>query len=222
MIIDEKDETMYKNMSYVTPHVYRHDTSYKRIPKTLREKTAKCIVHLLALFFNIVFKFRYGHRAIVLETIAAVPGMVGALFQHLKSLRRIQKDHGRIRALLDEAENERVHLLVYNQIAKPTTFERLLIIGAQMFFFIFYFCLYAVSSKTAHCVVGYLEEEAIHSYTRYHELVVMGMHKNVPATELAKMYWNLPDDARLTDIIDATIKDETLHRDVNHKFADVL
>jgi ubiquinol oxidase len=73
---------------------------------------------------DFLFKERYGHRAIVLETIAAVPGLIGGFFQHLKvtyvlSVMIINW----IKTLLDEAENERMHLLIYSEIAKPTRFE---------------------------------------------------------------------------------------------------
>jgi ubiquinol oxidase len=148
--------------------------------------------------------------------------MIGGLFQHLKSLRFIRDDHGWIKTLLDEAENERVHLIVYSEIAKPILIERLLIIVVQFFFSIIYFFLYLISPKTAHRTVGYLEEEAIHSYEHYLRLVQEGKHENIPATALAKSYWNLMDDARLSDMLEATIIDEMAHRDVNHKFSDNL
>ena len=73
----------------------------------------------------------YRDRAIVLETVAAVPGMVGGALQHLRSLRRLEDDGGLIRKLLDEAENERMHLMTFVQIARPTQFERLLILLGQ-------------------------------------------------------------------------------------------
>ncbi|MDP3968819.1 MAG: ferrochelatase, partial [Nocardioides sp.] len=38
------------------------------------------------------FAKKYGHRAIVLETVAAVPGMVGATLQHLRCLREMRDD----------------------------------------------------------------------------------------------------------------------------------
>ena len=67
----------------------------------------------------------------MLERVAAVPGMVGGVLQHLKSLRLIEADYGRIRLLLDEAENERVHLMTLIQITQPSGLERLLIRHAQ-------------------------------------------------------------------------------------------
>jgi ubiquinol oxidase len=219
-MLQEHSEVMFDDLSQVTPSVPLKREHFRHTPKDFRDKVAKKIVHLSAEMATFLFQERYGHRAVVLETIASVPGMVGGFFQHLKSLRFIRDDNGWIKALLDEAENERVHLLVYSEIAHPTIFERGLIIVVQFFFCIIYGFLYLLSPRTAHRVVGYFEEEAIHSYERYLELVHEGKHENIPATRLAKSYWNLMDDACLTDMIEATIVDEMLHRDVNHKFAD--
>ena len=216
----EKAIEMYEHLEDSTPHVNSHREHYRYTPKTFGDKVAKVIVHTSSLLATLLFKKRYGHRAIVLETVAAVPGMVGGLLQHLKSLRLIRDDRGWIRTLLDEAENERMHLLVYSEMNKPTWFERFLIVIVQVGFFIVYFLLYTISPRTGHRVVGYFEEEAVHSYEVYLSLVHDGTHKNIEATALAKSCWNLKNDARLTDVIEATIKDEMLHRDVNHKFAD--
>lgn len=169
---------------------------------------------------DFLFQERYCHRAVVLETVAAVPGMVGGLLQHLKSLRFIRDDRGWIHTLLAEAENERMHLLIYSEMAKPTTLERILIMVVQFFFYHLYFLLYLISPKTAHRVVGYFEEEAIHSYKHYLRLVEEGTHENIPAPQSAITYWELPEGARLSDVIKATIKDEMYHRDTNHAFAD--
>lgn len=219
-MITENVKTIEDDLSLVTPHIIEHREHYRRAPKNTRDMIAKILVHVSARCADILFRSRYGHRACVLETIAAVPGMVGGLFQHLKSLRLIHDDRGWIKALLDEAENERIHLLVYSEIAKPNVFERVLIMIVQFFFYNIYFVLYLLSPRTAHRVVGYFEEEAIHSYENYLRLVLEGKHENIPATALGISYWNLSADARLSDMIVATIKDEMLHRDVNHEFAD--
>lgn len=205
---------------HLTPTIIDHKEGYHRAPKTTGDVIAKSIVHISARCADILFQTRYGHRAIVLETIAAVPGMVGGLLQHLKSLRFIRDDSGWIKALLDEAENERMHLLVYSQIARPSVFERVLIALVQFFFYHVYLVLYLLSAKTAHRVVGYFEEEAIHSYETYLHLIETGVHENIEAPEIAKAYWNLGSDARLSDVVRATIVDEMKHRDVNHEFAD--
>lgn len=176
----------------------------------------------MRFFADTFFSGRYGHRAVVLETIAGVPGMVGGTLQHLHSLRRMQSDNGWIRTLLDEAENERMHLMTFIEIAKPSAFERLLILIAQGAFYNCFFLLYLISPKTAHRVVGYFEEEAVYSYTEYLAGVDSGKYENVPAPQLAIDYWHLQPDARLRDVILVVRADEAGHRDVNHDFANQL
>ena len=144
------------------------------------------------------------------------------MLQHLKALRHIRDDQGWIRELLEEADNERMHLMTFIKIAQPSVFERALIMIGQAVFFNFYFFLYLFAPKTAHRVVGYLEEEAVFSYTQYLEQVENGVVENVPAPEIAIRYWNLPADARLSDVIVAVRADEAGHRDKNHAFADAL
>jgi len=187
-----------------------------------RSNLAYGFVKLLRFFADTFFAKRYGHRAVVLETVAAVPGMVGGLLLHLKCLRYIQEDDGWIRILLDEAENERMHLMTFIEIAQPSLFERIVVMGTQMVFYNFYFFLYLFSPKTAHRVVGYFEEEAVLSYTLYLEELDAGKIVNVPAPQLAIDYWKLDQDARLRDVIIAVRADEAEHRDVNHQYADLI
>lgn len=192
------------------------------VPENMRDRAAYLFVKFLRFFADSFFARRYGHRAIVLETVAAVPGMVGGSLQHLKSLRHMESDHGWIRTLLDEAENERMHLMTFIHIARPSRLERLLILLVQGVFYNFYFLLYLLSPATAHRVVGYLEEEAVYSYTAYLEGVDNGSFANVPAPAIAIDYWKLAADARLREVIIAVRADEATHRDVNHQFADHL
>ena len=191
-------------------------------PKDFSDRVAYAFTRLMRFFADAFFARRYGHRAVVLETVAAVPGMVGGTLQHLRSLRRIEGDRGWIHTLLEEAENERMHLMTFMHIARPTRFERLLILLAQGIFYNFYFLLYLLSPRTAHRVTGYFEEEAVHSYTEYLAGVDNGTHANVPAPKLAIDYWKLGPDARLREVIVAVRADEARHRDVNHQFANDL
>ena len=192
------------------------------MPQGLSDRLALTTVKALRGLMDLFFRKRYGHRAVMLETVAAVPGMVGGALQHLKCLRRIEDDRGWIRTLLDEAENERMHLMTFVHVARPSRFERLLILVAQGLFYNAYFLLYLLSPKTAHRVVGYLEEEAVVSYTRYLQEIDAGHHENVAAPEIAIAYWGLQPDARLRDVVLAVRDDEAGHRDVNHGFADEL
>jgi len=191
-------------------------------PENISDKIAFRFTKLLRFFADTVFRKRYGHRAVVLETVAAVPGMVGGMALHLKSLRKLRDDEGWIRTLLDEAENERMHLMTFVEIAQPNWFERLLILAAQGVFFNLYFLLYLCAPRTAHRIVGYFEEEAVYSYTEYLKEVDAGRIENTPAPQIAIDYWNLPADARLRDVIIAVRADECEHRDVNHGFVDSL
>lgn len=207
---------MTSNMSD-TPSLERH-----YVPKSASDRLAYAFVKFLRFFADTFFARRYGHRAVVLETVAAVPGMVGGALQHLRSLRRMESDHGWIHTLLEEAENERMHLLTFVNIAQPSQFERLLVLLVQGIFYNCFFLLYLIAPKTAHRVVGYLEEEAVHSYTEYLAGVDNGTNANVPAPRIAIDYWKLAPDARLREVIVAVRADEAHHRDVNHQFADEL
>ena len=188
----------------------------------LSDHLAYGFVKTLRTVADTFFAGRYGHRAVVLETVAAVPGMVGGLLQHLKALRHIRDDRGWVRELLDEAENERMHLMTFVQIAKPTGLERAIIMITQAVFYNFYFWLYLFAPKTAHRVVGYFEEEAVISYTRYLDDIDAGRHANPLAPKIAVDYWNLPETATLRDVILRVRDDEAGHRDRNHLFADTL
>jgi len=203
-------------------HDDTQDLSWHHTPQNLSDKFALKFVKLLRFCADTFFAKRYGHRAIVLETVAAVPGMVGGALQHLRSLRRLEDDGGLIRTLLDEAENERMHLMTFVQIARPTQIERLLILLAQGIFYNFFFLLYLISPKTAHRVVGYFEEEAVISYSHYLEEIDAGRHENVPAPQIAIDYWGLESGARLRDIVLTIRNDEAKHRSVNHEIADML
>src|SRR5690349_10268229 len=131
------------------------------------DRIALGLTKFLRFFADTFFAKRYGHRAIVLETVAAVPGMVGGMMNHLKSLRRMRDDEGWIKELLDEAENERMHLMAFVALFKPTAFERFLVLLAQSVFWNLYFIVYLFAPRTAHRTVGYFEEEAIISYTEF-------------------------------------------------------
>ena len=201
----------------VAPLLQRHYA-----PRDFRDRMAYAFIRLLRFFADTFFARRYGHRAVVLETVAGVPGMVGGSLQHLRALRRMESDHGWIHTLLDEAENERMHLMTFIHVTRPSRFERLLILVTQGVFYNLFFLLYLISPKTAHRVVGYLEEEAVHSYTEYLAGVDDGTYANVAAPRIAIDYWKLAPDARLREVIIAVRADEAGHRDVNHEFADAL
>ena len=197
-----------------------HQTHYKA--SGLSDRFALGVTKALRWGADTFFAKRYGNRAIVLETVAAVPGMVGATLTHLRALRLMQDDHGWIRTLMDEAENERMHLMTFIEIAKPSWFERMVILSVQWVFYVFFFFLYLISDRTAHRLVGYFEEEAVLSYTLYLGEIDEGRHPNPPAPPVALRYWNLPEGTSLRDVILIIRADEAHHRDTNHFMANSL
>ncbi|KAJ2935111.1 hypothetical protein H1R20_g1932, partial [Candolleomyces eurysporus] len=163
-------------------------------------------------------------RILFLESIAGVPGMVAATLRHLQSLRLMRRDSGWIHTCLEEAENERMHLMTFMTLRKPSLPFRALILGAQGVFYNLFFLSYIVSPKTCHRFVGYLEEEAVYTYTKCIKDLEDGLipeWTNMPAPEISIDYWRLPQDAKMIDVIYAVRSDETTHRFVNHSLANL-
>ncbi|KAH7844946.1 hypothetical protein Vadar_033551 [Vaccinium darrowii] len=163
-------------------------------PTNFMDKFAFWTVQALKYPTYMFFQRRHMCHAMLLETVAAVPGMVGGMLLHCKSLRRFEHSGGWIKALLEEAENERMHLMTFIEIAKPQWYERALVFAVQGVFFNAYFVAYLASPKLAHRIVGYLEEEAVNS---------------------------LPPESTLKDVVTVIRADEAHHRDLNHFASDI-
>ena len=189
-------------------------------PRNFSDFFALTMTKFFRFIADTFFAKRYGHRAVVLETIAGVPGMVAGMLIHLRSLRKMQTGYGtQIREMLAEAENERMHLMFFIEIAKPNALERFLVIAAQAIFMAFYVIMYICFPKTSHRMIGYFEDEAVKSYTEYLDLVENGTVMNIRAPRIAIEYYNLKKDARLSDLIISVRADEMHHAEVNHDYA---
>ena len=192
-------------------------------PKNFSDFFALSMTKFFRFIADTFFAKRYGHRAVVLETIAGVPGMVAGMLIHLRSLRKMQTGYGdQIREMLSEAENERMHLMFFIEIAKPNIFERFLVILAQGIFMSFYLFMYIFFPSTSHRMIGYFEDEAVKSYTEYLDLVKKGKVMNIRAPNIAIEYYNLKKDAKLSDLIISVRADEIHHAELNHSYADNL
>ncbi|RRT49974.1 hypothetical protein B296_00041521 [Ensete ventricosum] len=212
--VDEQPWDAYS--SNISIDLHKH-----HVPTTWGDNCARWLVKSLRVPTDIFFQRMYGCRAMMLETVAAVPGMVGGMLLHLRSLRHFEHSGGWIRALLEEAENERMHLMTFMEVSQPRWYERALVFAVQGVFFNAYFAAYLLSPKLAHRMVGYLEEEAIHSYTEFLKDLEAGKIENVPAPVIAIDYWRLPADATLKDVVTVVRADEAHHRDVNHFASDI-
>jgi ubiquinol oxidase len=192
-------------------------------PQNFSDHVALGLTKGFRWFADTFFAKRYGHRAVVLETVAGVPGMVAGMWNHLRSLRNMAPDDRKwIKVLLDEAENERMHLMIFIEVAQPSRFERYLVLLAQFLFWHFYFVLYVLFPKTAHRLVGYFEEEAVISYTQYLAEIDAGTVPNTAAPKIAIDYYNLAQDATLRDVVVKVREDEQGHSETNHQMADEL
>ncbi|KAK7092901.1 uncharacterized protein [Littorina saxatilis] len=199
-------------------------------PEGFVDKLAFFSVKMLRGGFDIFSGFKVGQRnehkwlkrIIFLETVAGVPGMVAAMMRHMISLRRMQRDHGWIHTLLEEAENERMHLMTALQLKQPSWIFKTAVIGSQGVFVTLFGIWYAISPKFCHRFVGYLEEEAVKTYTKCLEDINGGPLKHwqtQEAPDVAVRYWQLPEDATMRDVILAIRADEAHHRVVNHTLA---
>ena len=192
--------------------------------KNTTSQVSDVFAYSMTKFFRLIadsfFLKRYGHRAVVLETVAGVPGMVAGVWMHFKSLRKMKAGYGdQIREMLAEAENERMHLMFFIEIAKPNIIERLIVLSAQFVFGLFYLFMYIFFTRTAHRMIGYFEDEAVSSYSEYLNMVESGEVENTPAPHLAINYYKLGSDARLSDVIKCVRADEQHHSETNHNYA---
>ena len=154
-----------------------------------------------------------------------MPGFVAAGFRHFKSLRSLQRDHGWIPTLLEEAENERMHLLTCLHMFNAGPLTRAMVVAAQITITPFLFITYLFNPKAGHRFVGYLEETACETYKNVIvqvETPGTPLHEDwskLPAPQIAKGYWRLRDDALWVDVLKCIFADEANHRDVNHTFS---
>ncbi|KAJ7779350.1 alternative oxidase [Mycena maculata] len=233
-----------------TPEEMKAVEVLHREAKTMSDKIAYGLVRLARWGFDVVSRYKHKdippdstmtvvelrkegylldehgwlNRILFLETIAGVPGMVAATLRHLASLRLMRRDSGWIHTCLEEAENERMHLMTFMTLRDSSIWFRALIMGAQGVFYNLFFMAYIVSPRTCHRFVGYLEEEAVLTYTRCIADLEAGKipgWNDKPAPEIAIDYWRLPANATLLDVIYAVRSDEATHRFVNHSLGNL-
>lgn len=205
-------------------------------PKTAMDRSALFATKCVRTVFDFGTGWNRGeittdkilNRAIFLETIAAVPGMVAAVIRHFRSLRNMTRDGGMLNMFLEEANNERMHLLTFVRMKDPGTIIRAAVVGAQFGFGFFFLTAYIISPAWCHRFVGYIEEEACHTYTRIVEEIErapegtpLAEWRTQAAPKIAKGYWHLGEEGTVYDVMLAVRADEAEHRDVNHAVSGV-
>nr|ABE97458.1 mitochondrial alternative oxidase [Komagataella pastoris] len=247
----EKGDDSFLTPPAMPHHGYRQDLMEKihyehREPTLIRDKLAFGLMRSLRVCFDFFSGYKHPKtkeglekltpatyqmtpekwltRFIILESIAGVPGSVASFLRHLQSLRLLKRDKAFIQTLQDEAYNERMHLLTFLEIGKPGPFMKVLLYASQGVFCNLFFFTYMLAPNACHRFVGYLEEEAVYTYTTCLEDIERGLlpdieHFKVP--KIAKDYWHLSEDAKMRDLISYIRADEAKHREVNHTFANL-
>ena len=139
----------------------------KHVPQNTADTVLQKMVRVAYHAFNFMTGYDHadpptsaiGYRLIILESVAGVPGMLGGMFRHFRSLRQLERDHGFIFTLLEEAENERMHLIVCMSFFEAGPVTRFIVQGGQIALTPFLAGLYMVRPQLLHRFVGYLEEE---------------------------------------------------------------
>jgi len=226
----DKDWTL---MHPIWKNEYVHRVTYTHLPpQDFVDRLALNTIRAIRFNFDWMSGYSFGKltekkaltRIVFLETVAGVPGSVAGTLRHLASLRRMKRDGGWINTLLAESENERMHLLTFLNVRSPGAFMRAMVFLTQGIFFNFFWVSYLIKPKFCHRLVGYLEEEAVVTYTKILKEIDGGelkAWKTTPAPEIAKKYWSLPEDATLADVVIHVRADEAHHRDVNHTLAEL-
>lgn len=209
------------------------DTPHHK-PQGLRDWFALTLIRILRSGFDFFSGYKPGKcdakeyltRIIFLETVAGVPGMIGAMVRHTRSVGLFQPDGGWIHYLLEEAENERMHLFTFLDMRNPGYIFKAMILGGQAVFVVAFTIFYVITPKTAHRFVGYLEEEAVKTYSHCIDELkqnkgTLSEWNTLKAPQSAIDYWNMPADSTIRDVILMVRADEMMHREVNHRFADL-
>lgn len=235
------NETKFGGAYHLQNHVWTDEEIEKCLaskdkkyqPQTMSDHFVVNVMRTLYHTFNFITGYKEDNpttrsiewRLIVLESFAGVPGFLAAAFRHFYSLRTLKKNEPFIFTLLEEANNERMHLLVCLKQFNAGMFTRFLVMGAQFTMVPFLMALYAVYPPAMHRFVGHLEETAVHTYANIIKSIeTPGTHLNkdwvdLPAPQMAIDYWMLPKDADWLLVMKHVLADEAHHRDVNHGIA---
>jgi ubiquinol oxidase len=81
-----------------------------------------------------------------------------------------------------------------------------------------------ISPNFFHKFVGYLLEEAVHTYKKCIQALnnsKLPLWKNKKAPEFAIQYYSLSEEANMKEVLLNIRADEAIHRSINHQFSDI-
>lgn len=204
----------------------------KEEPKGFSANYAYFSVWLLKRIFDfftkkpqtVMTEDKYITRLIMLNSISAVPGFMGGMCKHLKSLRTLRKDYGWINYLISESDNERMHLFMFLHLRKPSFMTKAAIFGAQFIFSDLFFLSYLLSARYCHKFMEYFQNQAVLTYTECLEAIDNGSlssWKTQPAPKEAVEYYELPSTASMRDMILAIRADAAISREINKYYTEL-
>lgn len=98
------------------------------------------------------------NRILYMQNVIGVPSFVGAMWRHLRSLRKLsEEESGDIHGMLKESENERVHLLLFLEYHKPSFIYRFGMVSSQALFLFSFSILYMINPRMVHRLVADIE-----------------------------------------------------------------
>lgn len=201
-------------------------------PKGVRDWVAYGLLNSIIRMFDVLSGFqpnnmtekKWGRHFLFMESISGVPRVIASFVRHLKAIFYKQHDSGAYHHLIQEEENERMHLFLWLTITNAGIFVKTSIALYQVFFAFFFGTMYTLSPRVGHRFLGYLEENIIRSYTLLIRDLEEGKLPNWKTMREPKIlfeYYELPEDKVFRDLILEVRADEVLHREVNHLMAEV-
>lgn len=118
---------------------YKHSSPEEAMAALKRDGKEGASLDELRAGGYVMTEKQWMQRILFLESVAGVPGMVAGTVRHLRSLRLMERDGGWIHSLLEEAENERMHLMTFMKIRQPGKAFRLLVMATQGVFYNLFF-----------------------------------------------------------------------------------
>ena len=204
----------------------------KEDPKGFSARYAYFSVWLLKKIFDtftlrpqhLMTEHKYVNRLILLNSISAVPGFMGAMCRHLKSLRTLKKDYGWINHLISEADNERMHLFMFLGMTTPSAILKVYLFGVQFMFSSLFFVSYMLSPRYCHKFMEYFQNQAVKTYTECIEAIDNGplsKWKTKPCSEEAAKYYELSSEATIRDMILAVRADAAISREIHRYYTEM-
>ena len=155
------------------------------------------------------------NRAILLEAVASIPGRVPPIIGHFRYLRNMAHVRYMLNRFIEQVNKERMHLLTLIRLKDPGPFFRAAAMAGQAGFGTTFLVMYMISPSLCNRFVGYIQDEARHTYTMIIEEMEnapggseLASWRTEQAPDTAKGYWNLGDDVTVFDVIKAVAADD--------------